>query len=67
VQHDNDNLAGDLLRGANAIAAYLGFPRRTIYHAVANGHLPHFKIGETICARKSTLAAWIAEKERAAA
>lgn len=60
---DNDNLATDLLRGAEAIARFLGFPRRAVYHAVAKGHLPHFKIGETICARRSTLTAWIAEQE----
>ena len=43
---DNDNLATDLLRGAEAIARFLGFPRRAVYHAVAKGHIPHFKIGE---------------------
>lgn len=68
MEASNDNtLAADLLRGAEAIARYLGFPRRTVYHAVARGHLPHFKIGETICARRSTLTAWIAQQERAAA
>jgi excisionase family DNA binding protein len=60
----NDNLSADLLRGADAIAEFLGFPRRAIYHAVAKNHLPSFRIGETVCARKSTLTAWIAEQER---
>lgn len=64
MQAANDNLAADLLRGADAIATYLGFPRRAVYHAVSKGHLPHFKIGETICARKSTLNAWIGEQEQ---
>lgn len=63
----NDNLAADMLRGADAIAGYLGLPRRTVYHAVAKGHLPHFRIGETVCARKSSLLTWIAEQEGAAA
>lgn len=63
----NDNLNFDLLRGADAIAAYLGFPRRAIYHAVSKGHLPHFRIGETVCARKSTLTTWIAAQEARAA
>jgi excisionase family DNA binding protein len=67
LEASNDNLAADLLRGADAIAAYLGFPRRTVYHAVAKGHLPHFRIGETVCARKSTLTTWIEAQERAAA
>ncbi|MCO5156126.1 MAG: helix-turn-helix domain-containing protein [Aquamicrobium sp.] len=67
MQHANDNIAGDILRGADAIARFLGFPRRTIYHLASKNGLPHFKLGETICARKSTLANWIAEQERAAA
>lgn len=67
MHHDNDNIATDLLRGADAIATYMGFPRRAIYHAISKKSLPHFRIGETVCARKSTLTAWIAEQERAAA
>ncbi len=59
-------LKDDILRGADAIATYLGFPRRAVYHAVAKGHLPHFRIGETVCARKSTLTAWIEAQEAAA-
>ena len=59
-------LATDILRGAAAIANHLGFPRRTIYHLIAIGKLPHFRLGETICARKSTLASWIENQERAA-
>ena len=62
----NNNLSNDLLRGADAIAAFLGFPRRAIYHSVSKGHLPSFRIGETVCARKSTLTAWIADQESAA-
>lgn len=60
-------LSDDLLRGADAIAAFLGMPRRAVYHSVSKGHLPHFRIGETVCARKSTLMAWIAEQEGRAA
>jgi excisionase family DNA binding protein len=67
LEADNDNIAGDILRGADAIAGFLGFPRRSIYHAVAKGHLPSFRIGDIVCARRSTLTAWIAEQERAAA
>jgi excisionase family DNA binding protein len=62
----NDNISNDLLRGADAIANYLGFPRRAVYHAVSKGHLPSFRVGDTVCARKSTLTAWIAEQESAA-
>ncbi len=63
MQHDNDSLSADLLRGADAIAEYLGFPRRSVYHAVARGHLPSFRVGETVCARRSTLTAWIEKQE----
>lgn len=57
-------LARDMLYGANAIADYLGVPRRAIYHLVAKGNIPHFRMGETVCARKSTLTAWIANQEK---
>lgn len=67
MQAANDNIADDLLRGADAIAAFLGFPRRSVYHAVTKNHLPHFRLGETVCARKSTLTAWIASQEQAKA
>lgn len=59
----NDNIAGDILQGAAAIAAFLGFKRRTIYHLVASGGLPSFRMGDIVCARRSTLTAWIAEQE----
>ncbi|MEX0406915.1 DNA-binding protein [Aquibium sp. LZ166] len=65
--NDNTPLAADILRGAGAIAEFLGFERRAIYHAVSKGSIPTFRVGETVCARRSTLAAWIAEQERQAA
>lgn len=60
-------LASDILRGANAIAGHLGFPRRVVYHLAANDNLPTFRLGATVCARKSTLDAWIAAQEMRAA
>jgi excisionase family DNA binding protein len=65
--NDNNPLAADILRGAAAIADHLGFPRRTIYHLTANGTLPTFRMGDIVCARKSTLTAWIASQEARAA
>lgn len=62
----NDNLASDLLTGADQIAAFLGWPRRTVYHAVSKKSLPSFRIGETICARKSKILAFIEAQEAAA-
>jgi len=69
VENANDNhlLAADILKGAAAIGAYLGFDRRSIYHLVDKNTLPHFRLGETVCARKSTLTKWISEQEAKAA
>ncbi len=55
---------GDILKGSKAIAAWLGLNERTIRSQVSNGRLPYFKVGQAICARKSTLLGWIAEQER---
>ena len=62
------NLSDDLLRGAGEIAGFVyGSPehKRKIYHLAndANVRLPIFRMGAVICARKSTLLAWIAEQE----
>jgi predicted Fe-S protein YdhL (DUF1289 family) len=60
-------LADDLLEGADEIAEwYFGDPkrRRAIYHLVATRRIRVFRRGQTICARKSTLLADIAEQER---
>ncbi|MDH4993319.1 DNA-binding protein [Aquamicrobium lusatiense] len=63
---NDNNLAGDLLWGAAAIADYLGLQRRAIYHMAAKGTLPHFRAGDIVAARKSELSAW-ATGTRAAA
>lgn len=63
---DNDNIAADILRGADAIARFMGLPRRSVYHAAAKGTLPVFRMGETVMARKSTLLVWISDQEQAA-
>lgn len=62
--NDNLPLAADLLRGADQIAAYVGFEKRKVYHLADRGHLPLFRMGAIICARKSTLNTWIADQER---
>jgi hypothetical protein len=53
----------DLLYGAKAIAGFLGLPRRAAEHRIDAGLIPTFKMGGTICARRSTLNAWLAEAE----
>lgn len=59
-------LAPDLLRGAEEIAAFLygsGRERRKVYHLVETARLPHFRLGNLVCARRTTLMAWIEEQE----
>ena len=59
-------LADDLLRGAEAIAEFLyghGRHRRKIYHLVQTKRLPVFHLGSTLCARRSTMIAWIEYQE----
>lgn len=63
--NDNLPLSEDILRGAAAIADFLGFDRRSIYHLAAKGHLPTFRIGEILCGRRTTLTTWIAGQEQA--
>ena len=63
------NLANDVLRGANQIAEFLfgdRSERRKVYHLVENSHLPYFRFGFVLCARKSVLMTWIEEQERRA-
>ncbi len=67
MKASNDNLADDILKGADAIAEFIGEDRRAVYHAVRKGTIPTFRIGENIRARKSTLLAWIAAQEGVAA
>jgi hypothetical protein len=62
----NPEFASDMLRGAEEIARFLygdHEQRRKVYHLVATSHLPVFKLGSMICARKSILLNWIAEQE----
>jgi hypothetical protein len=64
-----ENLADDLLRGADRIAEFLfGDPaeRRKVYHLSEKSRVPVFRLGSVLCARKSTLKAWIEEQERRA-
>jgi hypothetical protein len=57
------NLAQDILQGAQAIADFGGWTRRQVYHFVGHG-LPVFRIGSNLCARKSSILAWIELQER---
>ncbi|MEZ2144928.1 hypothetical protein AAE026_21950 [Bradyrhizobium sp. DN5] len=64
---ENNCVADDLLEGAEEIARFMfGSPakRRRVYHLAAHSDLPVFRLGEIICARRSTLRTWIAEQEK---
>ena len=63
-------IADDLLRGADEIAEFVFGSkqhRRRVYYLTgdARTRMPHFRIGSVLCARKSTLIAWIARQEGA--
>lgn len=62
----NDNVSADILKGAEEIAAFLGEETRAVFYAIQKGRLPHFRVGQNIRARKSTLLAWIGEQEKTA-
>jgi excisionase family DNA binding protein len=55
----------DLLYGANKIAEFLGVNRRVAYHLIETDKIPHFKIGKTVCSRRSRLVAAIEQLEEA--
>ena len=58
--------AGDVLYGAEEIAAFVfgdAKHRRRVYSRVASGQLPVFRIGASICARKSVLLGWMEAQE----
>jgi len=56
----------DLLYGLVAIGKAIGLGARQVQHLHDKGDLPTFKMGRTVCARRSTLAAHFAAQEAAA-
>ena len=60
-------LSKDILRGAEAIAEFVyghRRHRRKVYHLIEHSRLPVFRLGATICARRSTLLLWVADQEQ---
>ena len=57
---------GLLLHGAQAIAKFLGLTERQVRHRIADGILPTFKIGGTVCAVRTSLVDWLESQEREA-
>ncbi|WP_248306929.1 DNA-binding protein [Bosea sp. AAP35] len=64
------SLSDDLLHGAKAISLFIygsayETSTRRIYHAVDKLGLPTFRMGSTICARRSSILKWIERQEAA--
>jgi hypothetical protein len=60
------DLADDLLRGADEIAEFIfgaRGSRRKVYYLAETSHLPVFRLGAVLCARRSVLLRWIAGQE----
>jgi hypothetical protein len=61
-----DTQGHDLLYGTAAIARHLGLTVRQAKHRCAKGAIPTFKMGRTVCARRSSIIrALDKEEERA--
>jgi hypothetical protein len=59
-------LHDDLMIGAEAIAKFTGQSERRVFHMLAEGQLPGFKLGNKWAARRSRLQQHIIEREAAA-
>ncbi|RWR08479.1 MerR family transcriptional regulator [Paenirhodobacter populi] len=57
----DDKKEPDLLYGIGAIASHLGVRARQALYLKEKGEIPTFKVGKTICARRSLLDAWLEE------
>lgn len=53
----------ELLVGHKAIARFLGLSPRAVSWHDEQGRLPTFRMGKSVCARKSTLRQWIEDRE----
>ncbi len=62
----SQELADDLLRGADEIAEFIfgkRGSRRKVYYLAECSRLPVFRLGSVLCARKSVLLKWISGQE----
>ena len=59
-----DELRDDLLMGARAIAEFMGIYVRRVFYLAEHGKIPVFKLGERWHARRSTLRAYVGQRER---
>ena len=62
----SQGIADDLLKGADEIAEFIFGKkggRRKIYYLAETSHLPVFRLGAVLCARRSVLLRWISGQE----
>lgn len=60
-------IADDLLDGADRVAAFVWGPGthpRRLYRAMATSSIPVFRLGGRLCARRSSLHAWVRDLEQ---
>ena len=58
-----NQLSDDVLKGAKAIAEFMGDSQRRVFYMLERGDLPAFKLAGRWTARKSTLLAHFARLE----
>ncbi|RRD21603.1 DNA-binding protein [Brucellaceae bacterium VT-16-1752] len=63
---EQEKEAADLLYGVDPIAEFLGISTKQARHRIREGRIPIFRIGGTICSRKTTLTRWLADMEASA-
>lgn len=54
----------ELLVGHKAIARFLGLSPRFVSWHDEQGRLPTFRVGKSVCARKSTMRQWLDQMEQ---
>ena len=64
-ENETENTVPDLLYGMSKIADYMGVKRSVAYHLAATQRIPVFRIGRTVCARRSTVSAALEQMEAA--
>ncbi len=60
MQNLNENLANDLLWGAQEIGEAIGVNRRRAFHLLANGRIPARRVGKKWVASRAALHAFLA-------
>lgn len=58
-----EDLSGDILWGAKEIARFLGCSEKSIWNMSQRRQIPTFRQGRRVCARRSTLRAYIEQQE----